>query len=141
MKKQFHDAVTAKPEEDDLFDLSSMVTERPQSLSMENHTGIAASSALVCTGQGKGQGTSSSAKKGSRASNGNADFVCGCAIIDKAISGKVLDPIAAACKARKATLREFNNTVIRIDKAKEACLTVLGKKHEEVHLPQICVQD
>ncbi len=143
MKKRFQETINTKPEDDELFDLSSLVNERQRSLlSLQGTAGTAASSVVVPACAGQGKGSSSGTKKGSRASSsGKADFACGCAVIDKAISSKVLDPIAAACKARKATLREFNTVSLKIGKTKDLCLSVLGKKHEEVHLPSQCVQD
>lgn len=133
MKASYEKLVVAAAVSEDDFDLDIHVVSSQAGSQLALTNGVAGASAgAIPSAAGKAQSSKPTSKNKQTGST-----MSGCDVIDKAIGPRITDPIAAACKARTATLRPFNNILTKITSAKETCLSVLGKKHEEVGIPSL----
>lgn len=117
-------ALDAAVEESDL-NLSSLYLSagRDPSTQASNHI---AGLALPAT-----SGNVAATKKGKVGKTGLAiaDVSCGVPLLDRVLKSQ-RDPVAAACKARSSTLKDFNKVLQRVQSAKDMVLTTLKKPHE-----------
>ena len=74
------------------------------------------------TGRATGKPGKPAAKSAARANMPSSGNIA----IDKAV-GSIQCSLAAACKVRKATLKDFNAAVAKIDAAKAVCETVMSE--------------
>lgn len=81
-------------------------------------------------GTGKGKKTKA-AITAAPSSSAIPDASCGYEWLDKVIRS-CKDPVEAASRARKGSLKNFGVIELKLSKAKSACLDALGKTHEEL---------
>ena len=117
--------------EDEDIDLSSIqALPAASSATCANHV-----VGVPLTNHGHGKNAPALARAGGKARHDAVPVkgpeTCGFPFLDKLLDRKK-DPVTAAAAARKSTLKDFNNMVLKSEKALALCQQTLGVKHEEI---------
>lgn len=118
--------------------LSSVVMQ-PATASSQTAVNHVSGAGQIMVGQGQGKRGKAAIAAGSGRGDARGQppvESCGFPLIDK-IAKSSKDPLTAASKVRKATMKSMNDMVIKLDRAKNICLNVLGKSHEDIGVPSL----
>lgn len=127
MQTDFQSCLDATLNDTDV-DLSGLTISMPSSNGSQLVIGTGTTAAGEACRNGKGKLKFSGLTAGP-AAHAVLDASCGVPALDKALRG-TRDPIAAASKARKFSLKDFNNMLVKLEKAETACLSALGEKNK-----------